>query len=105
MVYVLRIYHLCPGKLGNINRRFKNHTLELFARHNIKVVDFWEDAEGQERIYYVCEFESVKQHDECFAKFKSDPEWIKIKSKSEENGPIVERVESHLMTRVDYFKK
>lgn len=105
MIYALRIYHLCPGKLSDINRRFKDHTLKLFARHNIKVVDFWEDAEGQERIYYVCEFESKEQHDENFASFKSDPEWIEIKGKSEESGPIVERVESHLMTRVDYFKK
>lgn len=40
MLYELRIYHIHPGKMQAINDRFSNHTLRIFAKHGIKVIDF-----------------------------------------------------------------
>ncbi len=40
-VYELRTYHAYPGKLEDVHKRFREHTLALFARHNMKVLGFW----------------------------------------------------------------
>ena len=37
MIYELRTYQVVPGKMQNLNDRFKNITLPLFEKHNMKV--------------------------------------------------------------------
>jgi len=32
MIYELRIYHTLPGRLADLNARFVNHTLKLWAK-------------------------------------------------------------------------
>ena len=39
-VYELRTYHAYPGKLEDLHKRFREHTLTIFARHGMKVVGF-----------------------------------------------------------------
>ena len=51
MIYEFRIYHIYPGKMVAIHKRFSNHTIDLFAKHGMKTVDFWEDAVGNNKIY------------------------------------------------------
>lgn len=104
MLYELRIYHMHPGRLPAINKRFKDHTLDIFKRHNIRVCDFFEDAEGAQTIYYVCAFDDRKQRDEAWASFRNDPQWKAVSEASQADGPIVERVDSYFMTRVPYIK-
>ena len=105
MIYELRIYHMHPGKIGDIQNRFANHTLGLFERDGIKVTDFWVDAEDANRIYYVCEFEDVAAKESAWARFRENPDWIKARTESELSGPIVERVESYTMSQAPFFKK
>lgn len=101
MVYELRIYYIHEGRMDAIHRRFSEHTLDLFAKHGMKVVDFWEDLTTN-TIYYTMEHPDKESRDKNFAAFVEDPEWIKVKSESEADGPIVEKVESFLMRRVPY---
>ena len=100
MIYELRIYHMHPGRLPNICARFADHTLALFARHGIEVTDFWVDAAGQEKIYYVCAFTDAAAQKAAWSAFRDDSDWISARNESELSGPIVERVESHTMTRI-----
>lgn len=102
MLYELRIYHMHEGRMPAIHRRFADVTLDLFAKHNMKVVDFWEDAEGGHRLYYVMEHPDMAARTKNFDAFASDPEWQKAKAASEADGPIVEKVEAFFMTRVPY---
>jgi hypothetical protein len=104
MLYELRIYHMYPGKLPAIHKRFSEVTLELFKKHGIHVCDFWTDAEGNETIYYMCRFENRATRDAAFDSFGSDPAWQQAYQASHADGPIVERVESHFMNRVDYIE-
>ena len=39
-VYEMRIYHAAPGKLDDLNKRFREHTLKLFAKHGIENIDY-----------------------------------------------------------------
>ena len=103
MIYELRIYYMFPGRMDAINKRFSGVTLGLFKKHGIKVVDFWEDAEGNNKLYYVLEYESVEDREKRFGAFVNDPDWIKAKEASEKDSPIVEKVEKFYMKRVSYI--
>lgn len=102
MIYELRIYYIHPGKMEDIHNRFQNTTIELFKKHDINVVDFWEDAEGNNKIYYLVEHKDIESRNKNFESFKNDPKWIDAKNKSEIGGLIVEKVENYFMKRVPY---
>jgi hypothetical protein len=105
MLYELRIYHMHPGRLPAIHKRFKDVTLDLFKKHGIHVCDFFTNAESEETIYYICSFADRAQRDAAFAAFGADPEWINAYEASHaDGGPIVDNVESIFMNRVDYCK-
>ncbi len=104
MLYELRIYHMHPGRMAAIHKRFSEVTMGLFRRHGIHVCDFWTDADGGERLYYVCAFADRAQRDAAFAAFGADPDWQNAYEASHADGPIVERVENYFMDRVDYVK-
>ncbi|WP_274651311.1 NIPSNAP family protein [Paenibacillus humicola] len=105
MIYELRIYHILPGRWEAINDRFKNHTLSIFNRLGMKVVDFWESMEDKPKLYYVMEYESMEARDRQWETFRDDPEWIEARTKSEEDGKIVEKVDVIFMKRAEYFRK
>ena len=102
MIYELRIYHMHPGKMEAIHKRFSEVTINLFAEHHMKTIDFWEDAQGSNTIYYVLEHKDIESRNANFNTFQNDERWIKAKTLSEKDGLIVEKVESYLMTRVPY---
>lgn len=54
MMYELRTYHATPGKISNLLARFRNHTVALFAEHNIESIGYWiDDAQLNDLIYVV----------------------------------------------------
>jgi len=105
MIYELRIYTMFPKRLDAINDRFSNHSLTIFNRLGMKVIDFWESIEDQEqpKLYYIMEFENMEDRKQKWELFSTDAEWKEVRSKSEEDGPIVEKVESVFMKRSEYF--
>ena len=46
MLHELRIYETMPGKLGDLNNRFANHTTGFFNKHGIGMLGFWTDMIG-----------------------------------------------------------
>ncbi len=105
MLYELRVYHMHPGRLPAIHKRFREVTLGLFAEHGIHVCDFYEDADGAERIYYVCSFPDRAARDAAFASFEADPRWrAAFDASHADGGPIVAKVENFFMTRVPYVQ-
>jgi hypothetical protein len=104
MLYELRIYTMYEGRTDAIRTRFADHTLGIFERMGMKVVDFWMDASGQPKLYYVMEFTDAVERQRLWDQFRQDPEWVEVKRKSEESGPIVENVEEIFMNRADFFR-
>lgn len=106
MLYELRIYHMYPGKMQAINNRFAKFTLSIFAKNGMRVTEFWEDIDvDHNRLYYVMEFTDMEDRNGRFEKFRSDPDWLKVKSETEKDGPIVEKVESIFLKKAPYFQK
>jgi hypothetical protein len=104
-VYELRTYTAVEGKLDAINARFRDHTRQIFERHNMKSVGYWTPTEGPlagKTLIYILEHPSREEATRNWAAFRADPEWIKVKAESEASGPIVAKTESVFMTPTDY---
>ena len=105
MLYELRVYHVNPGKMKAIQDRFKNHVIDLFMKHGMKVTLFWEDIdEANNRLYYVVEHANMEMRNLNYDRFRNDPEWIELKRISELDGPLVNKQESIFMKNVSFFE-
>lgn len=100
MLYELRIYDCCPGRLPALLNRFQNHTTKIWERHGIKQGGFWTTVIGgnNHRLYYFLVWESLAEREKKWATFQADPEWNKARSESEKDGPIVANVISEILT-------
>lgn len=104
-VYELRIYHAAPGKLDDLNKRFRDHTVKLFEKHGMKNVGYWTPIDNTNNLLiYVLSHASKEARQKSFAAFGADPEWKAASKASEANGPLLIKngVESYLMEATDY---
>src|SRR5580704_11377595 len=102
----LRTYYAMPGKLEDIHKRFRDHTLQIFATHGMTVVGFWGPVykkDGSDtKLVYMLSFKDRAERDAKWKEFGSDPEWQKVSKESEANGKLVEKVESMFLYDTDY---
>jgi NIPSNAP len=101
MIYELRHYIPVPGKEAAILNRFKNHTFGIFKKNGFKTLNFWLDAKGSGQLWYVLGWESISSMETGWDTFRKDQEWIEAKEATEKDGPIVEKIESILLTQPD----
>lgn len=106
-VYELRTYYTHPGKLDALNTRFRDHTLRLFEKHGMTNIGYWvpqDEPAHSNTLIYVVAHESREQAKKNWDAFGADPEWVKVRTASEANGKIVEKVDRVYMDAVDYSK-
>jgi hypothetical protein len=104
-VYELRIYHVVPGKLDSLVARFRDHTDKLFAKHGMKSVAYWtalDEPVKSSTFFYILEHPSREEATANWKAFQNDVEWKTVKAKSEENGPLVEKIDSTFLTLTDF---
>jgi NIPSNAP len=104
-VYELRIYHVYDGKLEDLLRRFRDHTMSLFEKHGIKNIAYWtptdEPLKGKTLVYMLAH----PNRDAATANwqaFRDDPEWQSVRDKSEANGKLVEKIDSTFLALTDF---
>jgi NIPSNAP len=106
-VYELRIYHAAPGRLDDLIARFRDHTDALFAKHGIKSVAYWralDEPVKSSTFFYILEHPSRQEAAANWKAFQDDPEWKTVKAKSEENGQLVEKIDSTYLMLTDFSK-
>ena len=94
-VYELRVYHTMPGRLPALLSRFRDHTVTIFNRHDMKSVAYWtpEDAPLKDNeLIYILAHPSREAATKNWDAFRNDPEWQKVSKASELDGKIVEKV-------------
>ena len=99
-VYELRLYHVKEGKMEALKARFGDHTDAIFRRHNMKSIGYWspEDAPACQNLFvYILEHPSRQEAEKNWAAFQADPEWQKVKTESEKNGPLVDKIDHYFM--------
>jgi hypothetical protein len=104
-VYELRVYHALPAKLPDLLKRFREHTTKLFERHGIKNVAYWTPTDEPAKsatLIYILAHPSREAATANWKAFQDDPEWKSVRDKSEENGKLVEKVDSTFMELTDF---
>jgi hypothetical protein len=105
--FEMRTYTTYPGRLGALNKRFRDHTNRLFEKHGMTLIGFWTPADEPEKdntLIYILAFPSREAREAAFKAFRDDPDWIAARDASEKDGKIVEKVESKFLTPTDYSK-
>jgi hypothetical protein len=104
-VFELRTYTSPPGQLPALHRRFREHTMALFARHGMTNVGYWtpqDSAHRENTLVYLLAYPSRQAARDSWAAFNADPEWQRVRAASEANGKIVEKVESVFLDPTDF---
>ena len=103
MIYEWRIYDAVPGKMDALNNRFASLTLQLFKKHGLKVIGFWQAVKGTSNVlYYMLAFDDLAQREKAWNAFRSDTEWIQGQAESELDGPLVAKVTSSILSPTNY---
>jgi len=104
-VYELRVYHTYEGKLDDLLRRFREHTMQLFEKHGIKNVAYWTPTDDPLRgktLFYIIAHPSREAATANWKAFGDDTEWKQVRDASEANGKLVEKVDSTFLTLTDF---
>lgn len=105
VVYELRVYHAAAGKLADLLARFRDHTVKIFERHGMKSVAYWtptDEPAKSNTLIYILQHPSREAAAANWKSFQEDPEWKSVKAKSEENGSLVDKVDSTYMAMTDF---
>jgi len=105
IVYELRVYHTYEGKLNDLLKRFREHTTKLFEKHGIKNVAYWtplDEPAKSSTLIYILAHPSREAAAANWKAFQDDPEWKSVRDKSEENGKLVEKIDSTYMVLTDF---
>ena len=101
--YEMRTYTAAPGKLEELNARFRNHTCRLFEKHGMANVGYWIPLENPEgKLVYLLAYPSREDRDQSWKAFMADPDWQAAVKDSEANGKLVVKVESVFLSATDY---
>jgi hypothetical protein len=107
-VYELRTYTCFPGKHAALLERFKKYEVALFAKAGMTGVGFWvpeDEPAKSSKLVYMLHHKSREAAKESWARFQSDPEWLKVKGDSEKAGPLVDVRDIVFLDLADFSPK
>ena len=60
--FEMRIYYAAPGKLDDLQARFRNHTVKLFEKHEMTNIGYWTPVTNTEnKLIYLLAYPAVKR--------------------------------------------
>ncbi len=107
--FELRTYTASAGNLDNLHNRFRQHTMNLFEKHGITNIAYWqpmtkEDGTKSNLLIYLIAHSDKTTGDASWKAFREDPKWVEAKAASEVKGggSLTTKVESVFMLPTDY---
>src|SRR5271165_5034385 len=97
-VFELRTYTCNEGKLPDLEKRFRDHTIQIFQRHHMSSVGYWipqDVPRSGDTLIYILSHPSREEAKAKWAAFQGDSEWQKVRTESEanrKNGNYVDSV-------------
>ncbi len=105
-VFELRTYRTNEGKLGNLDARFRDHTIALFKKHGIESVAYWhptDEPDSKDTLIYLIRHQSRDKAKASWGAFGKDEQWRKVAKESQKDGRFLrERPEAVYMKPTDY---
>ena len=101
--FELRTYYAAPGKLEALHARFRDHTMNLFAKHGMTHVGYWVPSDNPDhRLIYLLAYPSQEARDAAWKAFSTDPAWQAAYKASITEGRLVKQIESVFLQATDY---
>ncbi len=109
-IFEMRTYTTEPGRLENLNARFRDHTVKLFEKHGMTNVAYWvplKDQKGADNtLLYILAHKDQDAAKASFGAFRQDPDWTAARKASEEKAggslTVPDGVKSVFMKATDY---
>jgi hypothetical protein len=115
-VFELRTYTTEPGRLPNLNARFRDHTVKLFAKHGMTNLPYWNPMADQKgavnppdsknTLIYLLAHKSQEAAKASFDAFRKDPDWVAARTASEQKAggslTVKDGVKSLFLVATDY---
>ncbi len=104
-VFELRTYESDTYKhFLAINRRFRDHTVKLFAKHGFDQIFYGTMEYGTTMpcLTYLLAFDSLAHREKAWAEFGADPDWVKVRNESVTEGQIVTRITNLILSPMGY---
>jgi len=104
-VFEIRTYTAPEGKLADLQARFRNHTVDIFNKHNMTSIAYFaplDEPKKSNTLIYILAFPSRDAAKKSWAEFGADPEWQKVAKESEANGKILTKIESTYAEPTDF---
>lgn len=104
MLVEMRVYHCAPTRLPALLDRFRDITLEFFDRYGIEQIGFWTTVVGSNNhaLTYLLKWENMAQREERWNAFQTDLDWIRLRTETEAEHPIVMWVENSFLAPTDF---
>ena len=105
-VFELRTYVAPEGKLANLDARFRDHTIGLFAKHGITNLGYFHPTDADKGaantlIYFIAHKDRAAA-DASWKAFREDANWMKAKEASEKNGKLTTTVVPVYLKATDF---
>ncbi|HTH49590.1 MAG TPA: NIPSNAP family protein [Candidatus Limnocylindria bacterium] len=109
-VFELRTYTTPAGLLPNLDARFRDHTMALFAKHGINSYGYFhrmaDQPSAEVTLQYLVMHKSKDGGAASFGEFRKDPDWVAAKEASETKAggslTVPDGVNSVYMAPVDF---
>ena len=109
-LFELRTYTATPGKLDNLNSRFRDHTCKLFEKHGMLNFGYWtpmdRDKGADNTLVYIVAHKNKEAAAASWKFFRDDPVWVAARKASEEKAggslTVPDGVKSVFMVPTDY---
>jgi hypothetical protein len=89
-VIEMRTYTATPGKLDNLNARFRDHTLKLFEKHGITNLGYFTPLGGtkgaDDTLIYFLAHKSLDAAKTSWDAFRKDADWTAARTASEQKA-------------------
>ena len=102
VVYELRTYTANPGKLADLHKRFRDHTMRLFEKHGMKNIGYWVPIDKPDTLIYIIAHKNKEAAARSWKEFAADPKWKHVYNESHKNGVLVNHFERQYLTPTDY---
>jgi hypothetical protein len=103
-VFELRIYHTAPGKLPELESRFREIYSKLLAKHDLHVVGYWVPepaADWDNTFVYLVAHSSREEAKKNWDAMLADPE-VQDAIKAEQANKLVEKIDRTYMRPTDF---
>ena len=106
-VFEMRTYTAPPGKLADLQKRFRDHTLKMFEKHGMTNIGYWVPADppnSENTLVYIIAHKDREAAKKSWAAFGADPEWQKVRTASmaPDGASLTTKVESVFLNPTDY---